>query len=126
MGLLLDAVATLAGATGKQLLRHAAVSENSWYYLLGLCFTAVVDPAFDLMAYSFAAQSIIAAAAGLVIVWNVGVYCDDDSYDDDCPFSVIMSMMRSRVSAALFELCIVLRTWPSSVRDFLFLFIYFF
>ena len=54
-----------------QLLRHAAVTHNNWYYPLGLALTAVIDPAFDLLAYSFAAQSIIAAAAGLVVVWNV-------------------------------------------------------
>ena len=71
VGLLLDAVATLAGCCGKQLLRHAAVSRNCWYYPLGLCLTAIIDPAFDLLAYSFAAQSIIAACAGLVVAWNV-------------------------------------------------------
>ena len=71
IGLLLDAVATLAGTCGKQLLRHAAVSGNIWWYPLGLLLTAVIDPFFDLAAYDFAAQSIIAAAAGLVIVWNV-------------------------------------------------------
>ena len=71
VGLLLDCVAALAGAIGKQLLRHAAVSRNRWFIPLGLCFTAIIDPAFDLLAYSFAAQSIIAAAAGLGIVWNV-------------------------------------------------------
>ena len=65
VGLLLDCVAALAGAIGKQLLRHAAVSRNRWFIPLGLCFTAIIDPAFDLLAYSFAAQSIIAAAAGL-------------------------------------------------------------
>ena len=64
-------VATLAGAGGKQLLRYAAVSRNGWFYPLGLCLTAVIDPAFDLAAYSFAAQSIIAAMAGLTVVWNV-------------------------------------------------------
>ena len=71
VGLLLDAFATLAGAGGKILLRHAAVSKNSWFYPLGLCLTAVIDPIFDLMAYSYTAQSIIAACAGLVVVWNV-------------------------------------------------------
>lgn len=71
VGLLLDGVATLAGTGGKQMLRYAAVSRNAWWYPFGLILTAVVDPAFDLVAYSFAAQSIIAAAAGLVVVWNV-------------------------------------------------------
>ena len=71
VGVLLDVAATLAGAGGKQLLRYAAVTRNAWYYPLGLCLTAVIDPAFDLAAYSFAAQSIIAACAGLTVVWNV-------------------------------------------------------
>lgn len=71
VGLSLDAVATLAGTVGKQLLRYAAVSKRPCFYLLGLFLTAVVDPVFDIAAYSFAAQSIIAAAAGLVVVWNV-------------------------------------------------------
>jgi len=70
-GVLLDAVATLAGAGGKQLLRAAAVTGNAYLYPLGLFLTAVIDPAFDLAAYSYTAQSIIAACAGLVIVWNV-------------------------------------------------------
>ena len=48
IGVLLDAVATLAGTAGKQYLRHAAVSRNAWYYLLGLLLTAIIDPAFDL------------------------------------------------------------------------------
>ena len=71
IGVLLDAIATLAGTVGKQLLRYAAATANPWYYPLGLVFTAVIDPAFDLAAYSFTAQSIIAAMAGLVVVWNV-------------------------------------------------------
>ena len=85
IGVLLDAVATLAGtgarhakisklwscvpsptqlfsarAGGKQLLRHAAVTKNMWFYPLGLVCTAMIDPAFDISAYGFAAQSIIA------------------------------------------------------------------
>ena len=71
IGLCLDVVATLAGTGGKQLLRHAAVSKNMWFYPLGLVCTAVIDPAFDISAYSFAAQSIIAPCAGMVVVWNV-------------------------------------------------------
>ena len=71
IGVLLDCVATLAGAAGKQLLRFAAVKQTPCYYVLGLCLTAVIDPAFDLVAYSYAAQSIIASMAGMVIVWNV-------------------------------------------------------
>jgi uncharacterized membrane protein len=71
VGVALDGVATLAGAFGKQLLRYAAVKQNGWYYVLGLCCTAIVDPAFDLAAYSFAAQSIIAACAWLTVAWNV-------------------------------------------------------
>ena len=71
VGLCLDAVATLAGTCGKQLLRYAAVTGNPWFYPLGLLLTAIVDPFFDLAAYSFTAQSIVAAASGLVVVWNV-------------------------------------------------------
>ncbi|EOD25471.1 hypothetical protein EMIHUDRAFT_237702 [Emiliania huxleyi CCMP1516] len=71
IGLLLDAVATLAGTGGKQLLRHAALTGKHRYYALGLILTAVIDPIFDVAAYTYAAQSIIAAAAGLVVVWNV-------------------------------------------------------
>jgi len=71
VGVLLDAVATLAGTGGKQLLRHAAVTKNMWYYPAGLVCTAMIDPAFDISAYSFAAQSIIAPCAGMVVVWNV-------------------------------------------------------
>ena len=71
VGVLLDMLATLAGTVGKQLLRLAAVSGDTRYYPLGLFCTAVIDPAFDLSAYSFAAQSIIAPCAGMVVVWNV-------------------------------------------------------
>lgn len=71
IGVGLDAVATLAGTGGKQMLRYVAVSRNNWYYPAGLVLTAIIDPAFDIVAYSFAAQSIIAACAGLVVVWNV-------------------------------------------------------
>jgi uncharacterized membrane protein len=71
VGVLLDAVATLAGTGGKQLLRYAVVSNNAWYYPLGLVCTAIIDPAFDISAYSFAAQSIISPMGGMVVVWNV-------------------------------------------------------
>ena len=71
IGVLLDAVATLAGTGGKQLLRYAVVKQNWVYYPLGLLCTAVIDPAFDLSAYSFAAQSIISPMGGMVVVWNV-------------------------------------------------------
>ena len=71
LGVGLDAVATLTGTVGKQLLRYAATTRNPWYYPLGLFFTGVIDPIFDAAAYSFAAASIVTACAGLVIVWNV-------------------------------------------------------
>ena len=71
VGILLDAAATLAGTAGKQLLRFAVITKNPMYYPLGLLCTAVVDPAFDISAYGFAAQSIIAPCAGMVVVWNV-------------------------------------------------------
>ena len=71
IGVILDMVATLAGTIGKQLLRYAVVTKEMRYYPLGLFFTAVIDPVFDLSAYSFAAQSIIAPCAGMVVVWNV-------------------------------------------------------
>jgi hypothetical protein len=71
IGVSLDGVATFTGAVGKMLLRHAAVTGNCWYYPLGFFFTAMIDPAFDASAYSFAAGSIITACAGLVIVWTV-------------------------------------------------------
>ena len=70
-GVLLDAVATLSGACGKQLLRHAAVTGEVCYYPLGFLLTAIIDPLFDVTAYSYAAQSIIAPCAGLAVVWNV-------------------------------------------------------
>ena len=71
IGVILDMIATLAGTIGKQLLRYAVVTKEMRYYPLGLFFTAVIDPVFDLSAYSFAAQSIIAPCAGMVVVWNV-------------------------------------------------------
>jgi len=71
VGVFLDAIATLAGTGGKQLLRYAVVTKNPWYYPLGLVCTAMIDPAFDISAYGFAAQSIIAPMAGMVVVWNV-------------------------------------------------------
>eukprot|EP00967_Tisochrysis_lutea_P024690 scaffold28393_cov31-Tisochrysis_lutea.AAC.1 len=70
-GISLDAVATLTGAVGKMMLRHAAVSGNLWFYPFGLFFTAFIDPIFDVAAYSFAAGSVVTACAGLVIVWTV-------------------------------------------------------
>ena len=71
VGIILDLIATLAGTVGKQLLRYAVVAKDMRAYPVGLLCTAVVDPAFDLTAYSFAAQSIIAPCAGMVVVWNV-------------------------------------------------------
>ena len=71
IGVGLDAVATFTGAVGKMLLRHAAVTGNMWFYPLGFLFTGIIDPAFDVAAYSFAAASIVTACAGLVIFWNV-------------------------------------------------------
>ena len=71
IGVLLDCVATLAGTGGKQLLRFAVIKKNKMYVPLGLLGTAVIDPMFDISAYSFAAQSIIAPMAGMVVVWNI-------------------------------------------------------
>ena len=59
IGVFLDAIATLAGTGGKQLLRFAVVKNNLWYYPLGLVCTAIIDPLFDVSAYAYAAQSII-------------------------------------------------------------------
>ena len=44
IGVILDTFATLGGASGKQLLRHAAVTKNNWFIPLGLLCTAVIDP----------------------------------------------------------------------------------
>ena len=73
IGIFLDAIATLAGTGGKQLLRFAVVKNNVWYYPLGLVCTAVIDPAFDISAYAFAAQSIISPMGAMVVVWNVAI-----------------------------------------------------
>ena len=73
VGVFLDAIATLAGTGGKQLLRFAVVKNNVWYYPLGLVCTAVIDPAFDVSAYAFAAQSIISPMGAMVVVWNVAI-----------------------------------------------------
>ena len=91
VGVLLDAVATLAGTGGKQLLRYAVVTKNPWYYPLGLVCTAVIDPAFDISAYGFAAQSIIAPMAGMVVVWNIMI----------APFTLGERLTRSRTIGAL-------------------------
>ena len=71
VGVFLDAIATLAGTGGKQMLRFAVVKNNIWYYPVGLAMTAVIDPAFDISAYAFAAQSIISPMGAMVVVWNV-------------------------------------------------------
>ena len=73
IGVLLDAIATLAGTGGKQLLRFAVIKNNNWYVPLGLVCTAIIDPFFDLLAYSFAAQSIISPMGAMVVVWNVAI-----------------------------------------------------
>ena len=91
IGVLLDAVATLAGTGGKQLLRYAVITKNPWYYPLGLLCTAMIDPAFDISAYGFAAQSIIAPCAGMVVVWNVLL----------APCTLNERLTRSRLSGAL-------------------------
>ena len=91
IGVLLDAFATLAGTGGKQLLRYAVISKNPWYYPLGLMCTAMIDPAFDISAYGFAAQSIIAPCAGMVVVWNVLL----------APCTLNERLTRSRLSGAL-------------------------
>ena len=102
VGVLLDAVATLAGTGGKQLLRYAVVTKNPWYYPLGLVCTAVIDPAFDISAYGFAAQSIIAPMAGMVVVWNIMI----------APFTLGERLTRSRTIGALLIVCL-LYTSPS-------------
>ena len=71
VGVLLDCVATLAGTLGKQMLRYASITRRKRYAVLGILFTGVIDPVFDVCAYSFAAQSIISPMAGMVVVWNV-------------------------------------------------------
>jgi uncharacterized membrane protein len=91
VGILLDCVATLAGTGGKQLLRYAVVKNNAWYYPLGLLCTAVIDPAFDVSAYSFAAQSIIAPMGGMVVVWNIAI----------APYTLGEALTRSRVAGAV-------------------------
>ena len=73
VGVLLDAIATLAGTGGKQLLRFAVVKNNLWYYPLGLVCTAIIDPLFDISAYAYAAQSIISPMGAMVVVWNVAI-----------------------------------------------------
>lgn len=73
VGVFLDAIATLAGTGGKQLLRFAVVKNNLWYYPLGLICTAVIDPLFDISAYAYAAQSIISPMGAMVVVWNVAI-----------------------------------------------------
>ena len=62
-----------------------------WYYPLGLCCTAIIDPAFDISAYSFAAQSIISPMAGMVVVWNVLL----------APYTLGETLTRSRKLGAL-------------------------
>lgn len=71
VGVILDCFATLAGTIGKQLIRYSHVTGKPMFFYLGLVGTAVVDPIFDVMAYSFAPQSIITPMAGMVVVWNV-------------------------------------------------------
>lgn len=90
LGIGLDAVATLSGTVGKQLLRFAATSGNVWMYPLGMFFTGVIDPVFDAGAYAFAAASIVTACAGLVIVWNVIL----------APFTLGEQLTRSRAAGA--------------------------
>ena len=63
VGIALEAVATLACCIGKQMLRYAAISKNNSFYLVGIVFVSIIDPIFDLSAYTFAAQSIIAPCA---------------------------------------------------------------
>lgn len=92
IGIGLDAVATLTGAVGKMMLRHAAVSGNLWYYPFGLFFTAFIDPIFDVAAYSFAAGSTVTACAGLVIVWTV-IFA---------PCTLGEPLTRARAAAAVF------------------------
>jgi len=70
VGIALEAVATFAGCIGKQCLRYAVLSQNNSFYIIGVVLVAIIDPIFDLSAYTFAAQSIIAPCAGMVIVWN--------------------------------------------------------
>eukprot|EP00966_Prymnesium_polylepis_P048233 1117140-Prymnesium_polylepis.1 len=65
VGIALEGVATLAGCIGKQMLRYAVLSRNNSFYLVGVVLVSVIDPIFDLSAYTFAAQSIIAPCAGM-------------------------------------------------------------
>jgi len=71
VGVLLEAFATLAACIGKQFFRYAATSNNNNFYFVGIFLVSIIDPIFDLSAYTFAAQSIIAPCAGMIIVWNV-------------------------------------------------------
>ena len=63
IGVLLEGFAALAACIGKQMLRYAATSQNNSYYLVGAVLVGIIDPIFDLSAYTFAAQSIIAPCA---------------------------------------------------------------
>ncbi len=120
IGVLLDAVATLAGTGGKQLLRFAVITKNPWYYPLGLVCTAMIDPAFDIAAYGFAAQSIIAPMAGMVVVWNIII----------APFTLGERLTRPRAAGAVLiilgTLCVGLfgnhHEHKRSVDDYLTLF----
>lgn len=65
VGVLLESFATFAGCAGKQMLRYAATSHNNSFYLVGTVLVGIIDPIFDLSAYTLAAQSIIAPYARL-------------------------------------------------------------
>ena len=71
VGCILDMFATFAGTVGKQFIRHSHNTGRRVFLYLGLLGTAVIDPIFDVSAYSFAPQSIITPMAGMVVVWNV-------------------------------------------------------
>jgi len=72
-GVLLESGGTLLSVLGKQLWRQAGArgtSWLSWQYPAGLgCL--IVYIVFDVFAYRLAAQSVIAACAGMAVVWNL-------------------------------------------------------
>ena len=87
VGILLEVAATFASTLGKELFRLAAkkgeplplqsdgsIAPNRrlWpYYVVAVACAMLVSPGLEAAAFSFTAQSILSACAGLVLLWNI-------------------------------------------------------
>ena len=71
VGLTLELCGSTFNLLGKQCLRHAGVTGNRWWVLVGLLLWYGLYPVFNIFALTFAPTTIVFAADGMIVVWNI-------------------------------------------------------